>query len=142
MPVLADTIWATVADSIRRPEWDEDAGAVRIIDDRTFTVTPRLVVELAGEGKAGRLANTVATYRVIDQTPGSFVEWEISYPRRDDQEPYLERETIAVTPTDSGARITLTASNSRSRGHLLRRLMDWRARDELRVRAQALAQVS
>lgn len=70
------------------------------------------------------------------------MEWEISYPRRGNHEPYLERETVAVTATRAGTRLTLTASSSRSRSRLFRRLLDWHGRYELRVRAQALAQVS
>lgn len=142
VPVSADALWGTVADPARRPEWDEDAGVVEILDELAFKVTPRFVVESAEEGRAGWLAGTEVTYRVIDETPGHFVEWEVSYPRREDQKPYFERESIEVTPTDGGTRLTLTASNSRSRSRLVRWLFDWSGRYQLRVRAQALAQVS
>ena len=142
VPVSADALWATVADPARRPEWDDDAGDVEVLDAHTFTVTPRFMVELTSEGRAGRLPEVSVTYQVIDQTPGRFVEWELRYPRKKRGEPHSERQSIEVIPVDGGSRLTLTASRSRSRNVLVRRLWDWTGRHELRVRAQALAQVS
>ena len=140
--VAAAALWRTVTDPTRRPEWDQDAGAVEVIDERTFIVTPRLVVESTQNGRAGWMADKVVTYRVVEHTPGRFLEWELSYPRRPDQRPYLERQSIEVTPVDGGARLTMTASRSTSRLRLVRRVFDWTGRYELRVCAQALAQVS
>ncbi len=88
------------------------------------------------------MVDKVVTYRVIGHTPERFVQWELSYPRRPDQRPYLEQQSITVTPVSGGARLTLTASSSTSRLALVRRLFDWTGRHELRVCAQALAQVS
>ena len=140
--VTAAALWRTIADPTRRPEWDQDAGAVEVIDEQTFIVTPRLVVESTHDGHAAWMVDKVVTYRVIDHTPERFVQWELSYPRRPDQRPYLEQQSITVTPVSGGARLTLTASSSTSRLALVRRLFDWTGRHELRVCAQALAQVS
>ncbi|MDN5764658.1 MAG: hypothetical protein L0H96_17470 [Humibacillus sp.] len=142
VPVSAGALWATVADPARRPEWDDDAGVVQVLDEHTFAVTPRFMVELASEGRAGRLPEVSVTYHVIDQTPGRFVEWELLYPPRKGRESHSERQSIEITSVDGGSRLTLTASRSRSRNVLVRRLWNWTGGQELRVRAQALAQVS
>ncbi|MEO6997640.1 MAG: hypothetical protein ABI112_06105 [Terracoccus sp.] len=139
MPVSADALWATIADPARRPEWDDDTGAVKVLDDLTFTATPRFTVEWAQQGRASRLPEIVVTYRVIGQTPGHFVEWELRYPRQT----RTPSDRGSRSPrNDGGTRITLTASRSRSRNGLVRRWWDWTGRHELRVRAQAFAQVS
>lgn len=142
VPVSADALWRTIADPTRRPDWDEDAGAVEIHDEDNFTITPRFVADATAQDRAGPLAGLEVGCRVLDQTPGRFVEWEISYPRREDQKPYCERQSIEVVPTDGGARLILTVSTPSSRLRLVRRLVGWTDRYQLRTRAQALAQVS
>lgn len=142
VPVAATALWRIVDDPTRRPEWDREAGEVEVIDERTFVVTPRLVLESNTTGLGSWLAEKVVTFRVIDQSPGTFVEWELTYPRRPAQRPYLERQSVELTPVEGGTRLTLAESGSQSRFGLVRRWFAATGRRELRQLAQALSQVS
>lgn len=81
------------------------------------------------------------TYRVIDQAPGPFVKWERTYPRRADQRPHRERLSVEVHPVHHGTRLTPSASGEVERLRLVSNRFDAAGRRELRVPAQALAQV-
>lgn len=142
VPVSVEALWRTAADPTRRPEWDREAGDVEVVDERTFVVTPRFVMESTANGHAPWLAEKVVTYRVIDRSPLVFVEWELTYPRRSDRRPYRERQSIELTPVEGGTRLTLSESGSQSRMGLVRRWFAATGRRELRQLAQSLSQVS
>lgn len=142
VPVAAPALWRTVDDPSRRPEWDRQAGDVEVVDERTFVVTPRLVTESNTTGFGSWLAEKVVTYRVIERSPDTFVEWELTFPRRPGQRPYRERQSVELTAVEGGTRLTLSESGSQSRFGLVRRWFAATGRRELRQLGQALSQVS
>lgn len=133
-------LWRVVSDPLRRPEWDDSAGAVRVLDERSFQTVDALAGALAGPGEPADDPGLVATHLVTDLEAGRLIEWEAHYPSCG----HTEWLRVELEDDGSGSRLVLRHAFSRPRG-LLRvwsGFYSWATRMQLKLLAQAIAQAA
>ena len=128
-------LWRAVGDPRRRPEWDDDAAEVRVLDDDSFESLDALARTLDRPDDPG----LVATHRVTGRVEGRMIEWEARFPTG-----HTEWLRVELADDGTGSRLTLRHAFSRPCGvlRLTSRFYAWTSTRRLKLLAQAIAQTA